>query len=154
VSNGARITGVESFGFTPRQARFLVIVLEHSGVWLPRQYRAFPGVAHGRRPHRFFEKLIAGGFASTDLAAPAHAGRICHVQYKPWYRLLGAPDHRHRRPMSVGRAVDSSTRWSSVRSGQDGSWCATAYSPDALPHTTVGGVVRPIPDPFRIGAAR
>ena len=34
-------------------------------------------------------KLIAGGFATTDLAAPAHAGRLYHLQYKPWYRLLG-----------------------------------------------------------------
>jgi len=39
--------------------------------------------------HRFFDRLIAGGFATTDLAAPAHAGRLYHLQYKPWYRLLG-----------------------------------------------------------------
>jgi hypothetical protein len=61
-------------GFTPRQARFLGLVLEHSGVCLPRQYRTFAGVAHGRQSHRFFEKLIAGGLASTDLAAPAPDG--------------------------------------------------------------------------------
>lgn len=48
-----------------------------------RQYRAFAGVAHGRHTHRFFERLIDGGFATTDLAAPAHAGRIYHLQYKP-----------------------------------------------------------------------
>ena len=71
-----------------------------------RQYLAFSGIAHGRHTHRFFRKLIAGGFATTDLAAPAHAGRLYHLQYKPWYRLLGEPDHRHRRPMSVGRAVE------------------------------------------------
>ncbi|MCX6544511.1 MAG: hypothetical protein NTV05_08865 [Acidobacteria bacterium] len=94
-----------ALGFTERQARFLVLMLEHSGVCLPRQYRAFAGVAHGRHSLAFFAKLIAGGLATTDLAAPAHAGRICHVQYKPWYRLLGEPDHRHRKPMSVGRAV-------------------------------------------------
>jgi len=88
-----------------RQARFLVLVLEHSGVCLPRQYRTFAGIAHGRHTHGFFETLIAGGSATTDLAAPAHAGRICHLQYKPQYRLLGAPDHPHRRAMSIGRAV-------------------------------------------------
>ena len=78
----------------------------------------FAGVAHGRQTHRFFEKLIRGGFATTDLAAPAHAGRIYHVQYKPWYRLLGEPDHRHRKAMSVGRAVDPSTSRPGIRSGQ------------------------------------
>ncbi len=97
---------LQAFGFTERQARFLVLVLEHAGVCLPRQYRAFSGIAHGRHTHRFFEKLIRGGYATTDLAAPAHAGRVYHLQYKPWYRLLGEPDHRHRRPMSVGRAVE------------------------------------------------
>jgi len=67
-ANGA--AALKFFGFRPWQARFLVLVLEHSGVCLPRQYRAFAGVAHGRQTHRFFEKLIAGGFATTDLVAP------------------------------------------------------------------------------------
>ncbi|MCX6544503.1 MAG: hypothetical protein NTV05_08825 [Acidobacteria bacterium] len=93
-------------GFTERQARFLVLVLEHAGVCLPRQYRTFAGIAHGRQTHRFFEQLITGGFATTGLSAPAHAGRIYHVQYKPWYRAIGEPDHRHRKAMSVGRAVE------------------------------------------------
>ncbi len=116
-----RIIGLQASGFTERQARFLGLVLEHSGVCLPRQYRTFLGIAHGRQTHRFFAKLIAGGFATTDLSAPAHAGHIYHVQYKPWYRLLGEPDPRHRRPMSMGRAADPSTRCCPVaRSGQDG----------------------------------
>jgi len=97
---------IRSGGFTPRHARFLVLVLEHAGVCLPRQYRTFAGIAHGRQTHRFFDKLIAGGFATTDLSTPAHAGRIYHLQYKPWYRALGEPDHRHRKPVSVGRAVE------------------------------------------------
>lgn len=101
-----RVAALRAFGFTPRQARFLELVLEHAGVCLPRQYRAFSGIAHGRHTHRFFEKLTAGGFATTDVAATAHAGRIYHVQYKPWYRAIGEPDHPHRRAMSIGRAVE------------------------------------------------
>ena len=96
---------MRTLGFTERQARFLALVLEHSGVCVPRQYRASSGIAHGRHVHAFFAKLIVGGFATTDLAAPAHAGRIYHVQYKPWYRAVGEAGHRHRKPMSVGRAV-------------------------------------------------
>ncbi len=71
----------------------------------PRQYRAFAGIAQGRQTHRFFDKLISGGFATTDLGAPAHAGRIYQVHYKPWHRLLGEANHLHRKATRVGRAV-------------------------------------------------
>jgi hypothetical protein len=108
---------VQAFGFTARQARFLVLVLEQSWVCPARQYRTFAGIAHARQTHRFFDKLIAGGFATMDLGAPARAGRIYHLQYKPWYRAIGTPDHPHRRAMSVGRAEDPSTAVR-VRSGQ------------------------------------
>lgn len=38
-----RVEGVAAFGFTQRQARFLVTVMLHSGVCLLRQYTAFAG---------------------------------------------------------------------------------------------------------------
>jgi hypothetical protein len=59
-----------------------------------------------RQARRLFDKLIRGGFATTELAAPARAGRVLHLQSKPWYRLLGEPDHRHKNPMGVGHAVE------------------------------------------------
>lgn len=104
-----RCDRLRSYGFTARQARFMVLVLEHSGVCLPRQYRAFCGIAHGRHTHGFFEKLIAGGFATTDLAAPAHAGRLYHLQYKP-YRLRGdgkSAKRVSRHHVSVGVSRES-----------------------------------------------
>jgi hypothetical protein len=69
------LAAVQAYGFTARQARFLMLAVEHSGVCLPhafgvsrygaafRQYRRLTGVAHGRHAHRFFERLIDGGFA-------------------------------------------------------------------------------------------
>jgi hypothetical protein len=163
---GDRLAAIRASVFTPRQARYLMRMLEHAGVCLPRHYRAFAGIAHGRETHRFFDKLVAGGFATTDLAAPAQAGRIYHVQYKPWYRLLGAPDHRHRKPMSVGRAVERLMVLDGVLAEPHVTWlglardkAATFTNPpfclplDALPRTTVGGVVRLFPDPFPIGLA-
>lgn len=131
------------------------------------QYRTLTGIAHGRETHRFFEKLITGGFATTDLAAPAHAGRIYHVQYKPWYRALGEPDHPHRRAMSVGRAIERLMVLDGVLAEPDVTWLGLARDdrvttftdppfcvpPDALPQTTVAGTVRPFPDPFPIGLA-
>lgn len=165
--NADPIGAVRAFGFTERQARFLTLVLEHSGVCLPRQYRAFAGIAHGRQTHRFFEQLIAGGFATTDLTAPAHGGRIYHVQYKPWYRLLGEPDHRHRKAMSVGRAVERLMVLDAVLAEPDVTWLGLARDkvaaftsapwcvpPNAVPQTTVGGAIRPFPDSFPIGLAR
>ena len=49
------VAEVRVFGFTERQAHFLVLVLEHSGMCLPRQYRTFAGIAHGRQKHDLFE---------------------------------------------------------------------------------------------------
>jgi hypothetical protein len=87
---GRPVASVQAFGFTERQARFLVLALERAGVCLPRQYRAFAGIAHGWQTHGFFDKLVRDGFATTDLAAPAHAGRILHLQYKPSCRVLAS----------------------------------------------------------------
>ena len=164
MTDAERVAAIRAFGFTDRQARFLVLTLEHSGVCLARQYRAFARIAHGQQTHAFFEKLISGGFATTDLAASAHAGRIYHVQYKPWYRAIGEPDHRHRKAMSVGRAVERLMVLDGVLAAPDITWLGLArhkvaafttapcWVPlDALPRTTVGGVVRPFPDPFPIG---
>jgi hypothetical protein len=118
MSSCGRVTisaSLRARGFTLRQARFLMLVLEHSGVCLPRQYRTCAGIAHGRQTHRFFEKLITGGFATTDLAAPAHGGRIYHLQYKPWYRLLGGPDHQHRQDQRGGAVPGPTLPGSAVR---------------------------------------
>ena len=48
-----RVAAVRLFGFTDRQARFLVHVLVHAGVFLERQYRTFAGIAHGQKTHDF-----------------------------------------------------------------------------------------------------
>ena len=42
-----RTQAIAAFGFTERQARFLVTVMLHSGVFVERQYCAFAGI---RRP--------------------------------------------------------------------------------------------------------
>src|SRR4029453_3616240 len=48
-----RTEAVTAFGFTERQARFLVEVLIHSGVFVERQYCAFAGITHGQKTHDF-----------------------------------------------------------------------------------------------------
>lgn len=43
-----RTVAVSAFGFTERQARFLVEVMIHSGVFVERQYCTFAGITHGQ----------------------------------------------------------------------------------------------------------
>ena len=107
------VAAVRALGFTARQARFLVLVLEHAGVCLPRQYRTFAGIAHGRQTHRFFERLITGGFATTDLSVPPHAGRIYQVQVQavvPCDRRAGSPAPESDERGARRRTLDSARR--------------------------------------------
>ncbi len=38
MTGAERVQAVTDFGFTERQARFLVLVMRHAGVCVPRQY--------------------------------------------------------------------------------------------------------------------
>ena len=38
---------VAEYGFTERQARFLVLVIRHAGLCVKRQYATFAGIANG-----------------------------------------------------------------------------------------------------------
>ena len=86
-----RIQAVGAFGFTERQARFLVTVMLHSGVFVERQYCAFAGIVHGQKTHDFLRRLIDGKFAAAVATGPLHRGRLIHVQHK---RLYPARDRR------------------------------------------------------------
>jgi hypothetical protein len=101
-----RVQAVVEFGFTERQARFLVTVMLHSGVCLPRQYEAFAGIVHGKRTGRFFRKLIKHGYAAA-YPCRHNRGRVYHVHHKPLYRAIGETDSRHRRPMSAARVEEA-----------------------------------------------
>src|SRR5438128_12131575 len=100
-----RVKAVAKFGFTERQARFLVTVMLHSGVCLLRQYTAFAGIVHGQKTRKFFAKLVGRGYA---MAYPCrhNRGRVYHLHHKPLYRAIGQTDSRHRRPLSTARVVD------------------------------------------------
>lgn len=68
-----RVAAVREFGFTELQARFLLHVLIHSGVFIERQYRTFTGVTHGQRTKSFLTKPRRGWVCDrhhTRQAAP------------------------------------------------------------------------------------
>jgi hypothetical protein len=99
-----RTDAVAALGFTERQARFLVTVMTHSGVCLPRQYSEFVGIVYGQKTRRFFAKLVARGHASTCRCVHNRAA-VYHVHGKALYRALGVPHSRLRRPVPLGAVV-------------------------------------------------
>ena len=98
MTTGDRIQAVQRFGFSRRQAAFLVTVMSYSGVCLPRQYAAFADVAYGHRINRFFERLVSRGFGS---ACPCLHNRalVYRVHHRALYGAIGEPQSRFRRPV-------------------------------------------------------
>ena len=47
-----RVRAVVEFGFTPRQARFLVLVMRYAGICLLRQYSTFAGIVQEQKTAR------------------------------------------------------------------------------------------------------
>src|SRR5262245_57845598 len=99
-----RIAAVVKLGFTERQARFLILVMQHSGVCLLWQYSAFAGIVHGQKTRKFFAKLVSRRFATAH-ACRHNRGRVYHVHHKALYRAIGDTDSRHRRPLSPDRII-------------------------------------------------
>jgi hypothetical protein len=103
-----RIAAVVKLGFTERQARFLVLVMQHSGVCLLRQYSTFAGIVHGQKTRKFFAKLVSRRFA-TAYACRHNRRHVYHVHHKALYRAIGETDSRNRRPLSPDRIIQGLT---------------------------------------------
>jgi hypothetical protein len=124
MSNEERIQAVVDFGFTERQARFLITVMLHSGVCLLRQYTAFAGIVHGQKTRKFFAKLVKQGYA-TAYPCRYNRGRVYHVQHKPLYRAIGETESRLRRPMSAALVVDRLMMLDALLASPEVAWLAT-----------------------------
>jgi hypothetical protein len=94
-----------SFGLTDRQARFLVTVMRHSGVFVGRQYATFAGITHGQKVHDFIERLLVRRFARSIELGTTGRTRIFHVHYKPLYAAIGEPDNRNRRRVAIDQTI-------------------------------------------------
>jgi hypothetical protein len=169
-----RVNAVAAFGFTERQARFLVHVMVHSGVFLERQYCAFAGIAHGQKTHDFLAKLVARRYATLITPGALHRGRLVHVQYRPLYESIGEPHNRHRKPAALGRLVerlmllmdavlaDKNYTWLGTEHDKleyfIGGLLKTALKKDECPRLVFGGgdyhTVRYFPDKLPIGVPR
>jgi hypothetical protein len=119
-----RARGVADYGFTPRQAAFLTTVMLHAGVCLPRQYTKFCGIVFGHTTRDFFARLTAQRFA-TGHACWRRGGTFYHIHHKGLYRAIGEPDHRHRRRVTIPRAVERLMLLDVVLDQAEVTWLAT-----------------------------
>ena len=82
MTQDERIRAVVDCGFTDRQARFLVLVMRHGGVCIPRQYGSVAGIANGgRRCNAFFDRLVRRGYA-REIRCVHNRARVYHVHHK------------------------------------------------------------------------
>ena len=105
-ANAERAAAVARFGFTDRQARFLVQVLLHSGVFVERQFCQSAAIAHGQKSADFLTKLVERRYARPITTGALHRGRLFHVHYKPLWGAIGEPDSRFRKPAPLGRLIE------------------------------------------------
>ena len=144
-----RIKAVENFGFTERQARFLVTVMLNGGVCVPRQYAEFVGTAYGHNVNAFFDKLVGQGFA-VECSCLHNRARVYQVRYQPFYQAIGEPNSPNRKPIAAAAIVQRSMLLGAIVAQRELVWLSTVADkvafftlasscpPEQLPHKTVG----------------
>lgn len=106
MTTAQRVQAIVDYGFTDRQARFLVLVMRHSGLCIKRQYATFAGVARGgEKCHAFFERLVRRGYA-VAVDCVHNRARLYHVHHKPLYHAIGEPESRYRRAVPAGQVAE------------------------------------------------
>jgi hypothetical protein len=121
-----RVRAMVDVGFTERQARFLVLVLRHAGVCIPRQYASFAGIANGgRRCNAFFAKLVRRRYATVNECVHNRA-RLYHVHHRPLYSIMGEATSRYRRRVSPRLAVERLMVLDAVLTTPSLEWLTTA----------------------------
>jgi hypothetical protein len=125
VTTIERVQAVADYGFTARQARFLVLVMRHAGLCIKRQYGAFAGVARGgQKCNGFFDKLVSRGYAISSHCVHNRA-RLYHVHHKPLYHAIGEPESRYRRAVPARQAAERLMRLDAALMSPDVDWLTT-----------------------------
>lgn len=138
MTTGDRVQAVQRFGFSRRQAAFLVTVMSYSGVCLPRQYATLAGIAYGHRVNRFFERLVGRGFVS---ACPCLHNRafVYRLHHRALYGAIGEPQSRFRRPVPAAAVTPRLMLLDAVLEAPEVIWLASEE--DKVEHfTTRAGI--------------
>lgn len=126
LANAQRLEAIAAFGFSERQANFLLHVLLHAGVFVERQYCALAGIVHGQKSTDFIKTLVARRFATPIATGKLHRGRMFHVHYKPLWAAIGEPDNRFRKPNAPGRMIERVMLLDAVLDDRDFVWLGPA----------------------------
>jgi hypothetical protein len=125
VTTQERVEAIADYGFTERQARFLVLVMRHSGLCVKRHYATFAGIKPGgEKCNAFFDKLVRRGYAVVSDCIHNRA-RLYHVHHKPLYHAIGEPESRYRRPVPARRAQERLMRLDAALISPELEWLTT-----------------------------
>jgi len=120
-----RVQAVVDYGFTEREARFLVLVMRHAGLCVKRQYATFAGIANGGdRCNALFDKLTRRRFAIA-VDCIHNRARLFHVHHRPLYHAIGEADSRYRRAMPARAAAERLMRLDAALIGPEVDWITT-----------------------------
>ena len=90
-----RVTALQDFGYTEREAAFLLTAALHGGYFLRRQYLSAIGTQSGGNAAALIDKLLALKHASV--AVGCNNTKLYHLCARPFYAALGEEDNRNRR---------------------------------------------------------
>lgn len=95
LTGNERCTALMQFGYTQREAEFLVVAALQGGFFLRRQYCDFIDRAVGGTAASFIEKAISKGHATAVLGY--RNAKLYHLCSRPFYAALGQENSRNRR---------------------------------------------------------
>ncbi len=91
----SQLANLRAFGYTQAEARFLYLVVTHSGYFTVRQFLDFSHARSGKRNARFVEKLFGLGHVSAQRYM--RRSLVYHVRSRQLYEAIGKPHLRNRR---------------------------------------------------------
>jgi hypothetical protein len=99
MTNDQRIQNLQTFGYTPTEARFLIVAALHAGHFVRRHFCEFAQCTRGGAESRLIEKLAANRHVE---ATTYRFNRIVYrLASRRLYEALGEGDNRHRRACQV-----------------------------------------------------
>lgn len=131
AASTARIHAIAEHGFTERQARFLALVMRHSGVCVPRQYAQVAGIAQGAKCNAFFDRLVRRGHARA-IECIHNRARLYLVHSRLLYHAIGEPTSRYRRAVSPRLALERVMLLDAMLSAPVEHWLATPVEKAAV----------------------
>jgi hypothetical protein len=94
LSRSEQIAHLTPFGYSPLEARFLYLIITHSGYFTRRQFLSFTGKTKGWAVHHFTEKLLTRGHAKAEKCIRGvYLFRLC---CREMYDALDKPNLRIR----------------------------------------------------------